>query len=214
MTTHPYDSADRSTGPGADEGAWGELEPLASMLEYVQRLTKAEETLRAQLSELDQREFIVVGPGRIRDWHVDAIVIGPPGIFLIWAIWAKVESALQPNAEVCRQYFCQDLGAGFLGSVEIVFFNPSPGPGTFQRVVAGPWESLPGLNMLFTQGNVAEVIAGWEPEGGLRRVSRAWIAEMRTRAAPRWERRGPGPGADPQPVMELPRRWTSSAGGG
>ena len=214
MTTHPYDSADRSTGPGGDEGAWGELEPLASMLEYVQRLTKAEEMLRAQLSELDQREFIVVGPGRIRDWHVDAIVIGPPGIFLIWAVWTEAERGLWPTAELCRHYLREDLGIGFDGSVEVVFSSPSRRTGEVHRAVVGPWESVPGFNVLFIQGNVAEVIAGWKPEGGLKCVSRAWIAALRTRAAPRWGLEGPDPRADPEPVMRLRPRTTSSAGGG
>ncbi len=213
MSTRRHDDADSASAHSAEEGARGELEPLASMLEYVQRLTAAEQTLRTQLAELDRQQFIVVGPGRIRDWHVDAIVIGPPGIFLIWVIWVEAERGLWPNAELCRRYFCEDLGPGFQGSVEIVFAAPSTRAGEVQRVVLGPWESIPGFNVLFTQGNAAEVIAGWEPSGGLKRVSPAWIAEMRVGAAPCYEREGPDTRANPQPVMRPPARSTSNAGG-
>lgn len=213
MSTQRHDDAGCATDHSAEKGARGELEPLASMLEYVQRLTAAEETLRTQLAELDREQYIVVGPGRIRDWHVDAIVIGPPGIFLIWALWADVERGLWPTAELCRQYFCADLGGHFQGSVEVVFASPSTRACEVQRAVAGPWESIAGFNVLFTQGNIAEVIMGWEPEGGLMRVSRAWIAELRTRAEPRWNVQGPDPRANPQPVMRMPERSTSIAGG-
>lgn len=213
MSTQRHDDAGSAAEHSAEEGARGELEPLASMLEYVQRLTAAEKTLRTQLAELDREQYIVVGPGRIRDWHVDAIVIGPPGIFLIWTRWINIERALWPNAEVCRQQFCKDLGAGFDGSVEIVFFSPSTVAPSVERVVLGPGGGVPGFNVLMVEGNVVKVISEWEPAGGLLCVSPAWIAELRRRAEPRWKMHGPDSLANPQPVMRPPARSTSNAGG-
>ena len=62
------------------------VEPFASIMEYAERLGSRHLWMLQQLGRLRERSerWIVAGPARIEQWHVGAIVAGPPGFFLIW----------------------------------------------------------------------------------------------------------------------------------
>ena len=74
-------------------------------------------------SEEDDPDWIVLRPARFERWHVDALVVGPPGIFLIWPIWGSAELGLWQSAQLCRRYLAESLGADFRGAVEVVYFR-------------------------------------------------------------------------------------------
>ena len=149
--------------------------------------------------------------GRIGEWHPDAVVMGPPGVFLISPIWADAEPTLWISAERCRLRLHTALGPDFTGAVEIVFFSPrGPDPDVparIERILGPPAAGLPGFSVIRIQcyDALARLLTEYEPMGGLQRLSTAWIREMAQKAKPRAHLLGPDPrvrmGADE------PRRW-------
>ena len=72
------------------------IEPFASIFEYAERLGARHRWMLEQLERLHERpeRWIVAGPARVEEWHVGAIVVGPPGFFLIWPMTTRVEPGL------------------------------------------------------------------------------------------------------------------------
>lgn len=70
------------------------VEPFASIMEYAERLGSRHLWMLQQLGRLHERSdrWIVAGPARIEQWHVGAIVAGPPGFFLIWPKTTRTET--------------------------------------------------------------------------------------------------------------------------
>ena len=140
LSTHPKDDQDGVVYVGSADCASGELEPFASTLEYIARLNEAGATLEQQLAKLGPEFFVLAGGyGRAEVWSPDAIVVGPPGIFLIHVVWGDAELPLWYSSESCRLNILKGLGSAFTGMVEVVFFSPSAGKGErTERLVFPP----------------------------------------------------------------------------
>ena len=197
-------SQDQGSAP-IGVGARGRTEPLASMLEYVQRLNEAGNAVEAQLGRLGD-EYLVLkgGYGRLKGWSPDAIVLGPPAVFLIWVTWGNADKALWRNAELCRRHVYEELGSDFRGAVEIVFCAPRIGAHSFERLLFPPPVGKLGFNVLFAEGDLSQLLPTHEPPGGLQRLSREWIDEMRVQSQPRRELSGPDQRAQLRPLPWSP----------
>jgi hypothetical protein len=172
------------------------------MLEYAARLNNAGSTMEKQLAELGE-QFLVLkgGYGRLKCWSPDAIVIGPPAVFLIWVTWGNAEKALWRSAELCRRHVYEELGLDFRGAVEIVFSSPrTPGQSSMVRRLVAPPVGKLGFNLLVATGDLCQLLPAHEPPGGLERLSDAWINEMRVGAQPRTKLSGPDPRAQLSPL--------------
>jgi hypothetical protein len=195
--TAPSHPEPRKPITGADVEFVGvPTEPVASLFEYVQRINDAGTSLAAHAARLGP-EFFVIGPGRIEEWHVDAIVVGPTGIFLIWPIWSQAEKMLWETSELVRQHLTEQLGPNFFGAVEIVFYNPRVVDETrMDRYVYAGHGAILMFNILGATGDLAQLLTDWEPDDGRPRLPSAWIDQLRAESAPRWTLDGPDPQAE------------------
>ena len=150
MSTQPTDDQDGVVYVGPADCATGELEPFASTLEYIARLNAAGAKLEQQLAKLGPEFFVLAGGyGRAEVWSPDAIVVGPPGVFLIHVVWGRAELPLWYSSESCRLHILKGLGPGFTGMVEVVFFSPGAGEGEqMERLVFPPAVGSRGFNVL------------------------------------------------------------------
>ncbi|MCA1700958.1 MAG: hypothetical protein LC790_19490, partial [Actinobacteria bacterium] len=111
------------------------VEPFASIMEYAERLGSRHLWMLQQLGRLCERSdrWIVAGPARIEQWHVGAIVAGPPGFFLIWPKTTRTEPGLWATLRECREHVQHSLGEQSRALVEVVVFSPSNERGHIQR---------------------------------------------------------------------------------
>jgi hypothetical protein len=200
MSTHPTDDQDGVVYVGPADCATGELEPFASTLEYIARLNAAGATLEQQLAKLGPEFFVLAGGyGRAEVWAPDAIVVGPPGIFLIHVVWGRAELQLWYSSESCRLHILKGLGPQFTGMVEVVFFSPGAGKGEqMERLVFPPAVGSRGFNVLKVDGDLVGALAKYVPAGD--RISPGWVARLRKMAEPRWKLGGPDPRAEQLPL--------------
>jgi len=167
------------------------VEPFASIMEYAERLGSRHASMLQQLERLRDRpeRWIVAGPARIECWHVGAIVVGPPGFFLIWPMTTRVEPGLWATLQECREHAQRALGEGSGASVEVVVFSPSGERGHMQR-----WMNTE-FDVLTAHGNdLDRLLAEWEPVSG-RYLSARWLANLAAAARPREVLYGPDHGA-------------------
>ncbi len=170
------------------------VEPFASILEYAERLGSRHRWMLQQLERLGDRRdgWIVAGPARIESWHVGAIVVGPPGFFLIWPMTTRVEPGLWATLQECREHAQRALGEGSGATVEVVVFSPSGERGHMQR-----WMNTE-FDVLTADGNdLDRLLAEWEPISG-RYLSERWLANLAVAAEPREALYGPDQGAHQQ----------------
>lgn len=170
------------------------LEPLASILEYADRLASRQHWMLQQLERLRARpeRWIVAGPARIEEWHVGAIVVGPPGFFLIWPKATRVEPGLWATLRDCREHVQRALGGSSRAVVEVVVFSPSNERGYMQR-----WMDTE-FDMLTADGNdLDRLLAEWEPISGSS-LSDEWLMDLANAARPRETLYGPDQGAHQQ----------------
>ena len=185
MSTQPTDDQDGVVYVGPADCATGELEPFASKLEYFARLNAAGAKLEQQLAKLGPEFFVLAGGyGRAEVWSPDAIVVGPPGIFLINVVWGRAELHLWYSSESCRLHLLKGLGPGFTGMVEVVFFSPGAGEGEeMERLVFPPAVGSRGFNVLKVDGDLVGALAGTCPRAiGLPRDGWSVCASWRSRA--------------------------------
>lgn len=192
-------------GQRADEQLMTEdspaVEPFASILEYAERLGSRHRWMLQQLERLgDRREgWIVAGPARIESWHVGAIVVGPPGFFLIWPMTTRVEPGLWATLRECREHVQRALGEQSEATVEVVVFSPSSERGHMQR-----WMNTE-FDVLTAHGNdLDRLLAEWEPISGVY-LSARWLCNLAAAAKPREALYGPDHGAH----QHFPR-WTAA----
>lgn len=171
----------------APPSAQGRTEALRAIIEYQLRLAMPYAAMDKQLdafSEEDDPDWIVLRPARFERWHVDALVVGPPGIFLIWPIWGSAELGLWQSAQLCRRYLAESLGADFRGAVEVVYFRDRgsvlPGPGTIERILHAGRPGLRSCDFLHAESSKLDVLLRtWRPPEGLRLLSPEWIDTLR-----------------------------------
>lgn len=190
--------AHRQVTPPRDAPA---VEPFASVMEYAQRLGRRQAWMLEQLARLRERpeSWIVAGPARVESWHVGAIVVGPPGIFLIWPKATRVEPALWDTLRDCREHVRRCIGEHAVTAVEVVVFSPSDERGHMQR-----WMDTDD-DVLTAHGNdLDRLLAEWEPISGLC-LSDGWLADFERSSVPREELYGPDKGAH-----QLHPDWSAS----
>jgi hypothetical protein len=178
------------------------LEPFASIVEYADRLGSRHRWMLQQLERLRERteHWIVAGPARVEEWHVGAIVVGPPGIFLIWPKTTRVEPGLWATLQDCRDHVQHSIGQQSRAAVEVVVFSPSDERGHMQR-----WMDTD-FDMLTAYGNdLDRLLVEWEPVSGAY-LSAEWRLGFATASKPRETLLGPEHGAHPQyPNWSAPR---------
>jgi len=170
------------------------VEPVASILEYAERLGSRHLSMLQQLARLRERpeQWIVTGPARIESWHVGAIVVGPPGFFLIWPKTTRTEPGLWANLRDCRGHLQHCLGEHSQVSVEVVVFSPSGERGYMQR-----WMDIED-DVLTAHGNdLDRLLVEWEPISGMH-LSDGWLSRLQKASVPRDELYGPDTGAHQQ----------------
>lgn len=178
------------------------LEPFASILEYADRLGSRHRWMLQQLQRLRERpgRWIVAGPARIEEWHVGAIVVGPPGFFLIWPMTTRVEPALWATLRDCRAHVLRSLGEQSPIAVEVVVFSPSNERGHMQR-----WMNTE-FDVLTAHGNdLDRLLAAWEPISGVW-LSDESLSRLAIESTPRETLYGPDEGAHQRhPNWSTPR---------
>lgn len=170
------------------------IEPFASVMEYAARLGPRHLWTLEQLSRLRERQecWLVAGPARIECWHVGAIVVGPPGIFLIWPKTTRTEPGLWASLRECRGYVQACLGEQSRTAVEIVVFSPSHERGHMQR-----WLDTEDDVLTADGRDLDRLIAQWEPVSGVY-LSEAWLSSLEKASSPREWLYGPDTGAHQQ----------------
>lgn len=167
------------------------IEPFASILEYADRLGARHGWMLEQLERLRERpeRWIVAGPARVEEWHVGAIVVGPPGVFLIWPMTTRVEPGLWATLQDCREHVQRCLGQQSQAAIEVVVFSPSDERGHIQR-----WMDTE-FDMLTAYGNdLDRLLVEWEPvSGGW--LSEEWLLSLALASKPREMFYGPDRGA-------------------
>lgn len=178
------------------------VEPFASILEYADRLGSRHRWMLEQLDRLRERpeRWIVAGPARVEEWHVGAIVAGPPGFFLLWPKTTRVEPGLWSTLRDCREHVQRCLGEQSPATVEVVVFSPSDERGHMQR-----WMNTE-FDLLTADGNdLDRLLAEWEPVSGVS-LSDEWLASLAVASRPREELYGPDRGAHQRfPSWSTPR---------
>jgi hypothetical protein len=178
------------------------IEPFASIMEYADRLGSRHLWMLQQLERLRERpeRWIVAGPARVEEWHVGAIVVGPPGFFLIWPKTTRVEPALWETLRACRDHVQRSLGEHSRAAVEVVVFSPSDERGHMQR-----WMDTE-FDMLTAYGNdLDRLLVEWRPVSGAY-LSAEWRLGLATASNPRETLLGPDRGAHQQyPNWSAPR---------
>ncbi len=170
------------------------IEPFASIMEYATRLGPRHLWMLQQLSRLRERpeRWIVAGPARVESWHVGAIVVGPPGVFLIWPKATRVEPGLWANLRECREHVQRCLGEQSRAAVEVVVFSPSHVRGHMQR-----WMDTEDDVLTADGRDLDRLLAEWEPISGVH-LSEQWLSWLETASAPREWLYGPDSGAHQQ----------------
>ena len=170
------------------------IEPFASILEYAKRLEPRYASMLQQLARLRERpeRWIVAGPARVEDWDVGAIVVGPPGFFLIWPVATHAEPGLWTTLRECGEHVQRCLGEQSRAAVEVVVFSPSAERGRMQR-----WMNTE-LDVLTAFGDdLDRLLAEWEPVSGAH-LSDQWLADLATASVTREGLYGPDIGAHQQ----------------
>jgi hypothetical protein len=163
------------------------VEPFASILEYADRLGSRHRWMLEPLDRLRERPelWIVAGPARVEEWHVGAIVVGPPGFFLLWPKTTRVEPGLWSTLRDCREHVQRCLGEQSPATVEAIVFSPSDERGHMQR-----WMNTE-FNLLTAHGNdLDRLLAEWEPVSGVS-LSDEWLANLAVASRPREDLYGP-----------------------
>jgi hypothetical protein len=177
------------------------VEPFGSIMEYAERLGSRYLWMLQQLEKLRERpeRWLVAGPTRIESWHVGAVVVGPPGFFLIWPKTTRTEPGLWATLRECREHVQRCLGEQSRASVEVVVFSPSDELGHMQR-----WMNTE-VDVLTAHGNdLGRLLAEWEPVSGVY-LSDQWLSSLEKMSEPREMLYGPDKGAHQQ----FPR-WSAS----
>jgi hypothetical protein len=178
------------------------IEPFASIMEYGDRVGSRHRWMLEQLDRLRERpeRWIVAGPARVEEWHVGAIVVGPPGFFLIWPMTTRVEPALWETLRACRDHVQRTLGDHSPAAVEVVVFSPSDERGHMQR-----WMNTE-FDVLTAHGNdLDRLLAEWEPISGVL-LGGEWLSRFAMASAPRESLYGPDQGGHQQyPNWSAPR---------
>ena len=183
------------------------VEPFASILEYAKRLGSRHLEMLQQLERLRERPepWIVAGPARIECWHVGAIVVGPPGFFLIWPVATRVEPGLWATLRGCREHVQRCLGEHSRVMAEVVVFSPSNERGHMQRWINAEFDVLTADGR-----DLDRLLAEWEPISGMYLGDR-WLADLQKRSVPRETIYGPDLGAHQQfPRWSAPRSTTAA----
>ena len=170
------------------------VEPFASLMEYAERLGSRHLWMLRQLARLREHSerWIVAGPARIEHWHVGAIAVGPPGLFLIWPMTTRVEPGLWNTLRECREHVQRCLGEKSRALVEVVVFSPSDERGYMQR-----WMNTE-FDVLTAHGNdLDRLLAEWEPVSGVY-LSDQWLSDLENASQPREALYGPDKGAHQQ----------------
>jgi hypothetical protein len=177
------------------------IEPFASIMEYAERLGRRQDQMLEQLLRLRERpeRWIVAGPARVESWHVGAIVVGPPGFFVIWPKATRVEPALWATLRECRAHVQRCLGDQSRAVVEIVVFSPSHERGHMQR-----WMDTEDDILTAHGRDLDRLLAEWEPISGVY-LSDAWLAKLEKASEPREALYGPDRGAH-----QLHPDWSAS----
>ena len=170
------------------------VEPFASIMEYAERLGSRHLWMLQQLGRLRERSerWIVAGPARIEQWHVGAIVAGPPGFFLIWPKTTRTEPGLWATLRECREHVQRCLGERSRASVEVVVFSPSHERGHMQR-----WMDTEDDVLTADGRDLDRLLAEWEPVSGVY-LSDQWLAALEDASEPRETLYGPDKGAHQQ----------------
>lgn len=170
------------------------VEPFASIMEYAGRLGSRHVWMLQQLEKLRERPepWIVAGPARVESWHVGAIVVGPPGFFLIWPKTTRTEPGLWATLRECREHVQLCLGAQSSATVEVVVFSPSKERGHMQR-----WMDTEDDVLTADGYDLDRLLAEWEPVSGLY-LSDQWLSELESASRPRETLYGPDTGAHQQ----------------
>ena len=170
------------------------VEPFASIMEYAKRLGSRHLWMLQQLGRLRERSerWIVAGPARIEQWHVGAIVAGPPGFFLIWPMTTRVEPGIWNTMRECREHVQRCLGARSRASVEVVVFSPSHESGHMQR-----WMDTEDDVLTADGRDLDRLLVEWEPVSGVY-LSDQWLSALKDASEPRETLYGPDKGAHQQ----------------
>jgi len=170
------------------------VEPFASIMEYAERLGSRQLWMLQQLARLRERpgRWLVAGPARIEHWHVGAIVVGPPGFFLIWPMTTRLEPGVWATLRECRGHVQRCLGESSLASVEVVVFSPSHERGHIQR-----WMDTEDDVLTADGRDLDRLLAEWEPVSGVY-LSDPWLSALESASEPRETLYGPDKGAHQQ----------------
>lgn len=182
------------------------VEPFASIVEYAERLGSRHLWMLRQLDKLREQteRWIVAGPARIEHWHVGAIVVGPPGFFLIWPKTTRTEPGLWTTLRECREHVQRCLGEQSRASVEVVVFSPSNERGHMQR-----WMDTEDDVLTADGRDLDRLLAAWEPVSGVY-LSDQWLSALEDASEPRETLYGPDQGAHQQfPLWSAARATTT-----
>ena len=170
------------------------VEPFASILEYGSRIGARHREMLRQLDRLSDRpeRWLVAGPARIENWHVGAIVVGPPGFFLVWPITTRIEPGLWATLRDCGEHVQRSLGDRSSVAVEVVVFSPSHERGHMQR-----WMDTEDDLLTADGRDLDRLLAEWQPVSGVY-SSDEWLAAVARAAEPREALYGPDAGAHQQ----------------
>lgn len=170
------------------------VEPLASIVEYAERLGSRQRRMLQQLERLGERpeRWIVAGPARIESWHVGAIVVGPPGLFLVWPMTTRVEPGLWATLRECRKHVQRCLGDRSPATVEVVLFSPSSHRGHIQR-----WMDTEDDVLTADGRDLDRLLAEWQPISGVY-LGDQWLGDLEVASEPREALYGPDHGAHQQ----------------
>jgi hypothetical protein len=167
------------------------IEPFASIIEFADRLGSRHLSMLQQLEKLRQRpeRWIVAGPARVENWHVGAIAVGPPGLFLIWPVATRVEPGLWGTLRDCREHVQRCLGVHSQVGVEVVVFSPTDERGYMQR-----WMNAE-FDVLTADGrDLDRLLAEWQPVSGMY-LTDQWLSDFHDASGSRESLYGPDKGA-------------------
>jgi hypothetical protein len=164
------------------------IEPLASRLERSARVHHNAKLTEGMLDELVARsdEWTVWPDVWVKGMLVPFLAVGPPGVFLIWAVdvrWTYGQAAMVMPA---RRQVQLELGEQWPGQAEAIFHAPLI-DGVRERVVAVDEATGEPFDLVLVAGRIDEVLQQWEPAGGVW-LDGDWLAWLRQAGAPRWWR--------------------------
>jgi hypothetical protein len=162
------------------------VEPLASRLEHAARVEACRHDTELQLDELvarDPRWRVFLGAW-VRGVHVHFIVVGPPGVFLVWAFDRQSSTEQAALVMPARRQIQAELGKDWPGKVEVIFHHPGGTP-KWDRFVVYHDAADELIDVVHSGADLGGLLETWHPEDGVW-LDERWLEWLAKASEPRW----------------------------